>query len=487
MRLKTILTITILLGFIPIFLFFGAAFLLCTSVQIWAASEPNTAAIDPNAFVYILNMGISGNSIEYKGLRNGFAIGDGQYILTAAHCVEDFENTNQILRQPMVISPYYGDVFEAEIVAADKENDIAILKPAWDAHPALELETSDEWKINETLTITGYPPPPPSRGGNGTISRQILSEEVPLESASGKSVREVLVGPVSYAGVGWSGSPFISSQTGKVVGIFCRYDTYQYKKYYFFKKKKILHSGPAVESIRQLLDGHLIHHGKCDKSISHLNNRGRFEWILNYLDTLKPDNATQSQKVIKKVCDKMPDSGLLHIIAGWAFDPPQDEQYFQKALETAPNSTLVQSAYGQHLFAYNSPQKAAEQFQIVTERDPNHIFAFHGLLSALVKTDPNAAQILGQQLTQRWGKNAGFHFEYAKAFRAKNKRKDELPMLQKAIELCKEGEVPYVYQSYLAASLMANKQYEESEQAYKKLLETHECESCWWSYTSLLL
>ncbi|MHC5162127.1 MAG: tetratricopeptide repeat protein, partial [Planctomycetota bacterium] len=223
------------------------------------------------------------------------------------------------------------------------------------------------------------------------------------------------------------------------------------------------------------------------KSISHLNNRGRFEWILNYLDTLKPDNATQSQKVIKKVCDKMPDSGLLHIIAGWAFDPPQDEQYFQKALETAPNSTLVQSAYGQHLFAYNSPQKAAEQFQIVTERDPNHIFAFHGLLSALVKTDPNAAQILGQQLTQRWGKNAGFHFEYAKAFRAKNKRKDELPMLQKAIELCKEGDVPYVYQSYLAASLMANKQYEESEQAYKKLLETHECESCWWSYTSLLL
>ena len=158
------------------------AFLLCTFSPAWANAETGTAAIDPNAFVYILNMGISPgdglqyNAFQYKGLRNGFTVGNGQYIVTVAHCLEDFENSNQTLHQPLVISPYYGDIFEAEIVAVDEKSDIAILKPVWDVHPALELETGEKWKKSKTIKIVGYPPIDKERGGNGTlISRQIIS------------------------------------------------------------------------------------------------------------------------------------------------------------------------------------------------------------------------------------------------------------------------------------------------------------------------
>ncbi len=55
---------------------------------------------DRDAFVYVLNMGIRDNKIVYNGLRVGFAVGDGQTILTAAHCVEDFENANHSLFPP---------------------------------------------------------------------------------------------------------------------------------------------------------------------------------------------------------------------------------------------------------------------------------------------------------------------------------------------------------------------------------------------------
>ena len=95
-------------------------------------------------------------------------------------------------------------------------------------------------------------------------------------------------------------------------------------------------------------------------------------------------------------------------------------------------------------------QKAAEQFEIVTKQDPNHPFACYGQLASLVVTDPNAAEILGQELVQRWPDNAGFCFEYSKALRSKNKRKEELPVIQKAIELCEDDDVPYQYQRYLA-------------------------------------
>ena len=74
----------------------------------------------------------------------------------------------------MVISPYYGDVFEAEIVAMDEENDIAILSAAWKSHPSLEIETGDNWQKNKTITITGFPPTDCNRGGNGLISRNIM-------------------------------------------------------------------------------------------------------------------------------------------------------------------------------------------------------------------------------------------------------------------------------------------------------------------------
>ena len=65
--------------------------LICcvTSPPALGAQQP-----DPDAFVYILSLGIRDNKIVYNGLRVGFAVGDGRTILTAAHCVEDFGNGN---------------------------------------------------------------------------------------------------------------------------------------------------------------------------------------------------------------------------------------------------------------------------------------------------------------------------------------------------------------------------------------------------------
>jgi tetratricopeptide (TPR) repeat protein len=206
---------------------------------------------------------------------------------------------------------------------------------------------------------------------------------------------------------------------------------------------------------------------------------------LSALDAIKSDNEKNVQTAFQNLCKKLPDSYFPYIVAGLILEPPEDKPYFEKAIEMAPESNFVRAAYGDKLLSQNKPKKAAEQFEIVTEWNPNHIFAYHGQLASLVMADPNAAELLGKKLTERWPQNAGFCFEYSRALRAKNKRKEELPIIQNAVKLSKT--VSYQYQRYLADSLTANKRYEEAERAYKKLLKTHECEHCWRAYISLLL
>lgn len=458
-------------------------------------SGSNTPEINENAFVYILNMGIEGTMLHYGGLRNGFAVGDGQYVLTAAHCADDFKNTNKVLCQPLIISPYYGDIFEAEIVAIDDVNDIAILKPGWDAHPALELETSGNWKNSRKISITGYPPIDKEKGGNGKdISRNIERENVGIVDLNGEGNRATIVGPVKYVAEGWSGSAFIVPETGKVAGITCTK---------FVKKPKLQLSflfvfkipmpgnryitGCRPSSILSLFEQHQLTYGNPKTSFPDMGGKRRFDQILAMLDTLKPGNEKQFASSVHNLYDELPDSDILRFMTGAAFPDPNNAVLFEKMVETAPDSGFTHAAYGNYLMARNKLQKAVEQFQFVTDRDPNHIFACHGLLSALVKTDPNAAEVLGQELTQRCPENAGFCFEYSKALRERNKRKEELPVIQKAVKLCDPNEIPYEYLRYLADSLAANHLYEQAEQAYIKLLEKHECDRCWWAYTVHLL
>lgn len=480
----------------PILLALVLVFLLCPNTVTWAVSESDTSKIDPDAFVYILNMGIEGNKLHFSGLRNGFAVGNGQYILTAAHCVADFENTNEVLRQPLVISPYYGDIFEAEIVAVDDVNDIAILKPTWDIHPALELETSENWKDSKEIIIAGYPPTLKNRGGNGkTLAQEIKFEKVPLVGCDGQAQEAITVGPVKYAGEGWSGSPFIVPETGKIAGIACVKNsgkkTGHLKILYIVKipitNKVWLIRGCDVHLIDSVFQKHKLTVGTAKTSFPDLNHKHRFEQILAVFDVFKSGNKQKVEAALIDLCDDLPNSYIVNTLAGPAFGDPNNLSHFEHAIEIAPESSFVHAAYGNYLLSRNKPKKAVGQFQIVTEGDPNHIFACFGLLSALVKTDPNAAETLGQELIQRWPDNAGIHLEYSKALRANNKREEELPVIQKAIELCGEGEVPFQYWRYLADSLKANKQYEASEQAYKKLLKIHECDRCWWAYTLLLL
>jgi len=92
-----------------------------------------------------------------EGLAVGFAVGDGTLVLTAAHCERSVSQPRSkgIVAERFVFSPYYGDLFDFEVVATDNEADIAVLRPAWKTHPALRIGTDQDLEEADQVFVCG--------------------------------------------------------------------------------------------------------------------------------------------------------------------------------------------------------------------------------------------------------------------------------------------------------------------------------------------
>ena len=458
-------------------------------VQAYRAAvwKPAETHIETDAFVYILGMGLQGELHQYRfvyrGLRVGFAVGDGQYIVTAAHCVDDFDTACDSLFYPLVISPYYGDIVPAEIVAIDHDKDIAILKPSWDLHPALQLDTADRWKQSARLVMASYPPRSETYGGDGTLSYAVMKESAPLISSTGSANHRLQVGPARYPGPGWSGSAFIVPETGTVAGLLSCKQIHPHR--YFFTQRRLL--GPDANDIRQLFEVNALSYAADDVPVFAEKHDARFRHILHFLEAMTAGD-TSCQDVVRELCADLPESFVLHLAAGLILPDPNDGAgYGRRAVELAPDSSFAHAVYGMLLSRErHQMHHAAVQFRHAAALDPDNLFAQLGYLRMTIDSDPNAASVLGQDLIARWPQEAAFQFEYSRLLRNLGKYQDELPVIQAAVALSASEGVPYLYQRHLADSLAVNGHNDAAEQAYETLLEMHQCSRCRDAYAAFL-
>ena len=457
---------------------------LCLWLAFCTASPSHLCAKAPDrdAFVYILNMGIRDNKIVYNGLRVGFAVGDGQTILTAAHCVEDFDNSNHSLFQPLVISRHYGGIFEAKIIDIDERNDIAILKPAWDWHPGLKIETSDRWKKASKIAVAGYRPSDLAQGGNRKLSRRMLLQEETVVRTSGKDRYAIQLGSVKYPGKGWSGSAFVLPDTGTVVGVL---SNERYMRRFLRRRHYIF--GCNAEAIAELFQRNALPLVASASNLPRRSGAEHFDSILRLFDSVLVEDTETSCKIAKELCEICPDSYILHILAAWMLDAPWDEEYFTKAIELAGDRAFPHAVYGGYLLNHGRSEKALRQFHSTVVIDPNHVFALTGKIVALMQTNPAEAEIQARELTGTWPSNGGFWFELSRTLRKQRKYEQELPIIKKAIKLPHPDRLQHLYQRHLADSLANTENYSQAEEAYKIALKEHPCARCWSAYTSLLI
>ena len=95
-------------------------------------------------------------SIQFVG--TGFVVADGRHVVTNAHIVtRQLDEANKEIRIVLVSKDGSPQPREAELVAADKAHDLALLKITGEPLPALKLGDSASVREGQLLAFTGFP------------------------------------------------------------------------------------------------------------------------------------------------------------------------------------------------------------------------------------------------------------------------------------------------------------------------------------------
>ena len=167
-------------------------------VKIETVTEKVTEAFGPFDF----------GPFQQKGQGSGFVIDNKGHVLTNNHVVYDASSVN--------ISIYNGDVFKAEIIGTDRENDLALLKVDLDKLGdiiPLPLGDSDKVKPGQMAIALGSP-----FGLEGSITVGIISAvNRSIPSTTQRLITDMFQTDAAI-NPGNSGGPLLNSK-GEVIGI----------------------------------------------------------------------------------------------------------------------------------------------------------------------------------------------------------------------------------------------------------------------------
>ena len=161
----------------------------------------------------------------------GFAVADGQYVITNAHVLPDTLNTEQ--KEYLAVFSGKGQRFESRLattVALDREHDLVLLKIEGSPLPALTLGGAKSVREGQRIAFTGFPIgivlglyPVTHSGIISAISP--IAIPVPSSRQLNEEVIKRLKKPFEVlqldatAYPGNSGSPLYDPQTGQVLGV----------------------------------------------------------------------------------------------------------------------------------------------------------------------------------------------------------------------------------------------------------------------------
>ncbi len=461
------------------------------SREIVVESVPN---LDPRAVVVLeyldRRQGIIGTT---KWTRVAFAIGDGTLLLTAAHCVDDLEQTS---RQPVstdivVISPYYGDVFGFEIVAVDQEADLAILKAPWPAHPALALASEEELAAAKEILIVSCPQ------ANRQIGRDVRTELLPvLETDEGELNRAVQLKGTQQVAKGWSGSALLIPGTGQVAGVVTQLRTRTFRRAVFWRSTRRDALGCGVDSIHALLRENGLESvaARRPPKLEAVPDAERgFLLAMDYFKALIDGEQARLIESAQELARLRPDSVQAHLLAALAAtvraqDPnaPRAEFFdlaqssYEKALEAGPNNAHARAVYGNFLMRQGQIPEALAQSEAALAIDPNDRLALLNRLSLLpwAQTKETAERLI------RIDPNDPYYwFYYSSSLLHLNERQEALEAAQKAVDLDPNG----LFYGGLAGVLAALGRLDEAETYYELMTERCACQSCWYHYAQFLV
>lgn len=209
----------------------GALALLLASPLALAASLPQTvAAVKPAVVGIGTQLHTRSPAIVFSG--TGFAVGDGLSIITNAHVVPEKLDAARMEQLGIVLPAGAGVAFRpAQVVAVDREHDLAHLRVQGTPLPVLRLNAGATLEEGQELAFTGFPLGM-VLGLHHATHRALLAAITPVVQPSlsarrldARAVAQLQRAPFriyqldATAYPGNSGSPLYDPATGEVVGV----------------------------------------------------------------------------------------------------------------------------------------------------------------------------------------------------------------------------------------------------------------------------
>lgn len=411
----------------------------------------------------------------------GFVVGDGRWVITAAHCVERFveESRKGDLAKPLILSACKGDLVEAEIVAINSEADVALLRPQWAGHSALQLASESGLSKGMEVFVAGYPPPD-CRADTGQVAGVVCVEALPvlqIDPQGGR--RAITLGGARYIGPGWSGSPILHAATGAVLGVFGNRDHVKLGDTVLINHK----FGCDVEAIRTL-----FHEQEIEEALETAlpaepggDAERAYAAALDYFDGLLDEDPGKALAAVTEWAQLRPCSVWVNLLAAWTVieaqskQPsasetlPQAETLFLAALRQGPDSAAAHAAFAQRLLHEGRYEEARQQFEQALDIEPDMPFAVVNLLAVLTELDPLNAVKRGQVCVEQMPDVAAAWFAYAGALRKLERFEDAVEAARSAVHLAREDE--HWFYGRLADILAKSGRIDEAEACYKVMLE----------------
>jgi pentatricopeptide repeat protein len=468
----------------------------CRSGMFAARRSPAIESIrgaDPNALVVLAYLDHrQGLTVTTKWPRVAFAIGDGTLLLTAAHCVADFEESSgqAVSTDIVVVSPYYGDVFDFQIVAIDREADVAILKAPWPSHPALALATEEELVAAKRIVLAGRPQ---TRQLSVDPQTELLPVSALDEAAPNRALR--LTGTRRVA-KGWSGSAMLIPESGKVAGVLTQLNERPARRALFLRLPQSVAMGCSIRSVHSLLRKcglETVAQGRPGDIEPIPDGEHAFSAAMSCFQAFLENDHVKLKTRVGELTRLRPHSVHAHLLAGIVAlvrndgsIAPSPEQFdlaessYRRALDIDPNHAHARAGYGNLLIVRGRNAEALVQSEAALAIDPNNRLALFNRLILLPAAQRKEA---AERLLAGEHSNDPFcWFHYSNALLALGEKEEALQAAQKAVDLDPNG----LFYGGLGNALTGLGRIDEAEPSYRRMTKRCDCDNCWYRYAAFL-
>jgi pentatricopeptide repeat protein len=387
-------------------------------------------------------------------------------------------------------------VYDFKIIAVDKKADIAILKAPWSKHPALELASEEEFAAAKNILVASRPQVKTEKSFH--VGREIKTELLPvLYKDSNNPDFPLRLKGAKFVAPGWSGSPMLIPETGRITGILT-------KGIVGIKSKRLFGlitstrndaAGSSIFFIRELINRKRLKQAAFAEpaKLEDIPDAEQgFNTAIDFFDALLTRKENDSYQIATEFTKLRPDSVQAHLLLALSFsikarDPNVSkseylnlaEASYKKALQLDPNNAHAHAVYGGFLHMAHRDREAMEQSNVSLAIDPNNRMA---LFNKLMILGPSERKEVAEQILAVEPNNARVLFYYSWSLSGIGENEKALEAAQKAVALDPNG----LYYGALAEALEKLNRLDEAEPYYKLMAEKCGCQSCWFKYANFL-